>query len=403
MGNSPVSLLCSELVQHSELVQNAPRSSSSRVKLPAPMTESPSAKHGLEATGVDRLLPKLAPGANPFVRTPTKVNKERVKIFDSKFTASVQDEFPVLGSLDGTFNFLDDVLESLRSARHHDVASSKGDEPIEDFETAPPTSTVLTDLVPKRGKSGNIKTLQPLWGSLQMEDKPNSPSSANQNCFLQREGSQFVDLSDDAGIPALKLSSATKQMSEVQVPGVYCASVKKPAMSPRTPLPTPRELPQVGELGNDAPGLEERRWIDAALRRMFKSLGPIALEFLVEAFREWRLPRAAVIVKQATPISTGPGLCVLFDGVVDVLHLPKGGTDSEKVCTYDRCGQCFGELELFYDNGNSSRKLHWATISTRTPVVLWTVDRRALQGMMQQFDDLARPDIPEAKQTQESG
>ena len=26
-------------------------------------------------------------------------------------------------------------------------------------------------------------------------------------------------------------------------------------------------------------------------------------------------------------------------------------SSSEKVCTYDRCGQCFGELELFYDQG----------------------------------------------------
>lgn len=381
MGNGPTSLLCSELAQHGELVQKSPRSSSSRAKLPTSITESLSAKHGLQATGVDRLLPKLAPGSNPLVRTPTKGNKDRVNMFDSKFTAS--DEFPVLGSLDRTFNFLDDVLESLRSARYHDVASSNGDEPIEDFEITPPTAAT-SDLVPKREKSGSIKTLQPLWGSLQLEDKPDGPSSANRNSFLHREGSRFVDLSDDAGIPALKLSSATKQMSEVQVPDISCAPMKKLAMSPRTPLPTPRELPQIGELGNNTPGLEERRWIDAALRRMFQSLGPVALEFLVEAFREWRLPRAAVIVKQATPISIGPGLCVLFDGVVDVLHLPKGGTENEKVCTYDRCGQCFGELELFYDNGHSSRKLHWATISTRTPAVLWTVDRRALQGLASQ-------------------
>ncbi|CAE8653389.1 unnamed protein product, partial [Polarella glacialis] len=90
----------------------------------------------------------------------------------------------------------------------------------------------------------------------------------------------------------------------------------------------------------------------------------------------------------AASISTGPGLCVLIDGVVDVLHLPRGATESEKVCTYDRCGQCFGELELFYDSclptprGTSSggRKLHWATMATRTPVILWIVDKNALRG-----------------------
>ena len=34
--------------------------------------------------------------------------------------------------------------------------------------------------------------------------------------------------------------------------------------------------------------------------------------------------------------------------MIDVLHCPTGAATSEKVCTYDRCGQCFGELELFY-------------------------------------------------------
>ena len=55
------------------------------------------------------------------------------------------------------------------------------------------------------------------------------------------------------------------------------------------------------------------------------------------------------------------------DGVIDVLHCPAGGT-SEKVCTYDRCGQCFGELELFYEKQGRDRKgasIHLANCRTK--------------------------------------
>lgn len=138
-------------------------------------------------------------------------------------------------------------------------------------------------------------------------------------------------------------------------------------------------------MGATPPGREERRWIEAAVRRMFRSLCPDALESIIEAFREWKLPACVAIVKQQSPITTGRGLYVLFEGVVDVLHRPKGGSDDEKVCTYDRCGQCFGELELFYDvprAAGAGRKLHWATIATRTPVTLWTIDRDVLRGTL---------------------
>lgn len=130
------------------------------------------------------------------------------------------------------------------------------------------------------------------------------------------------------------------------------------------------------------PGREERRWIEAAVRRIFRSIGPSSLDAIAESFREQRLRAGVPIVQQAAPIATGPGLCVLFEGVVDVLHLPRGGTESERVCTYDRCGQCFGELELCYDapRAGAGRTRHWATISTRTAVTLWTVDREVLRG-----------------------
>lgn len=144
------------------------------------------------------------------------------------------------------------------------------------------------------------------------------------------------------------------------------------------------EPADLSQLGVQAPGREERRWIEAAVRRMFRSLGPAALESITEAFREWKLQPCTAIVKQQSPISMGPGLCVLFEGVVDVLHRPMGSQTNEKVCTYDRCGQCFGELELLYDapraTSGAGRKLHWATIATRTPVTLWTINRDTLRG-----------------------
>merc|ERR1712183_261018 len=81
----------------------------------------------------------------------------------------------------------------------------------------------------------------------------------------------------------------------------------------------------------------------------------------------------------------GPGRCVLYIGVVDVLHCPKGSSENEKVCTYDRCGQCFGELELLYNvprGEGAGRKLHWATIASRTPVTLWVVPRETLKSRL---------------------
>jgi len=173
-------------------------------------------------------------------------------------------------------------------------------------------------------------------------------------------------------------------------------------VAPRRPMPSPppiKERPKeasmpklanilhpsdMSQLGSKPPGREERRWIEAAVRRMFRSLGPAALEDITEAFREWKLPPGTALVEQGKPVSVGPGLCVLFEGVVDVLNKPMGGTEYEKVCTYDRCGQCFGELELFYDapRGGSGRKRHWATTATRTPVTLWMIHRDTLRGIV---------------------
>lgn len=163
-------------------------------------------------------------------------------------------------------------------------------------------------------------------------------------------------------------------------------------LSPRQVPSKPVSVPQ-RQLSGRPPGREERRWIEAAVRRMFRSVGPTTLDAITESFREWRLPAAFSIIQQAAPIASGPGLCVLFEGVVDVLHRPKGGSESEKVCTYDRLGQCFGELELLYNaprGGGPGRKAHWATITTRTPATLWTVDRAVLRSVIQSVQDQPR-------------
>jgi len=136
-------------------------------------------------------------------------------------------------------------------------------------------------------------------------------------------------------------------------------------------------------MGIRPPGHEERRWIEAAVRRMFRALSPLALETVAKAFREWKLPPETIIVKQGSSIDSGPGLCILFEGVVDALYWQKGGSENEKVCTYDRPGQCFCELELFYDTPKapgSRRKTHWATLATRSAVTLWAVERKTLRG-----------------------
>merc|ERR1712113_496304 len=154
-----------------------------------------------------------------------------------------------------------------------------------------------------------------------------------------------------------------------------------PAMIP--PLQGQICLATCQEIGTAPPGRDHRRWIEAAIRRMFRCLRTIEIDILIEAFREWRLPPCAAIYEQGSPINTGPGLCVLYVGVVDVLHRASGCSENEKVCTYDRCGQCFGELELFFDTPKAlggGRKSHWATVATRTPATLWTIPKTALRG-----------------------
>lgn len=217
-------------------------------------------------------------------------------------------------------------------------------------------------------------------------------------------------------------SSSSVPQRAMAMGGFKHASPDNP-VAPRRPMPSPaplKERPHVvmptlsstlepadlSQIGVAPPGREERRWIEAAVRRMFRSLGPAALESITEAFREWKLQPCTSIVKQDSPINTGPGLSVLVDGVVDVLNRPMGGKANEKVCTYDRCGQCFGELELLYDTprgGGNGRRKHWATIATRTPVTLWTIHRDTLRGLVPGANTRPPALLKEASETDPQG
>jgi len=217
-----------------------------------------------------------------------------------------------------------------------------------------------------------------------------------QTAVIRSTGGPRSGPSPDGDLPVLDLEADPSEESVAQArmiedePVARVASRQEPppevvivSVSPRPP-PKPATASRRPR-GVRPPGREQRRWIEAAVRRMFRALSPIALDEIVEGFREWRLPSSFAIVQQGSSIASGPGLCVLFEGVVDVLHLPKGGSERDKVCTYDRLGQCFGELELLYDaprGGGPGRKAHWATIATRTPATLWTVDREVLKGVV---------------------
>lgn len=260
---------------------------------------------------------------------------------------------------------LEGVIAQLRSERLYSRKQPDGDLPVEDLE-APPGQTAT---------------------EAELKEAPETPESepVEQPDVIESHVRENV-LSVEEGVLTV---GETRSLAVMQRPSLVPRLPRhgmrsQDMFTPRRDVPfTPRQLPTVGELGSRRPDAEERRWIEAAVRRIFLLLTPATFEALMDAFREWRLPPGTKLVEQGTPVTKGPGLCVLLDGVVDVLHCPTGASSSEKVCTYDRCGQCFGELELFYDQGaqrraGNGRKLHWATIATRTPTILWTVQSEAL-------------------------
>lgn len=103
-----------------------------------------------------------------------------------------------------------------------------------------------------------------------------------------------------------------------------------------------------------------------------------------QLFECWTIPPGVAIVEQGMPVSSGPAFSILSEGTVDVFVRPAGGAHSEHMLTYDKPGQCFGNVELLHPALASSaqRRRHWATMATRTPVVLWAVRQGALHKFM---------------------
>lgn len=281
----------------------------------------------------------------------------------------------------------------------HSGITTSGSTPIEKPSTAP-------ERIPETSGAARLLSPPPGWDEIAKK-----AVVTEQDTIIRPEDMASECHEDPSANDRLKMAKEPKNDATHDVRHVGPSSRSLQMMSPRAnvqpggpsiprrPLPSPApqtERPPVNMLslrdamdaadessmGKEPPPREERRWIEAALRRMFRALGPTALGNIAEAFCEWHLPPKMTIVTQGSPIASGPGLCVLFEGVVDVLHRPKGAHESEKVCTYDRRGQCFGELELVYDAPRTCgprRKAHWATIATRTPVTVWVVSRDVLR------------------------
>jgi len=273
-----------------------------------------------------------------------------------------------------------------------------GDPYLSDEMTRDELSSLVDELM-KRGGIDGEDTGEPSIESSRMTSKATAKS---RDCF---SSSRSEDLNDEnlehlvhedsvneefpVSSPATSSTEPYSSSKTCQRPDEFSAALARPVIHKEmtqivAPIDRTLEPADLSQLGGTPPGREERRLIEVAVRRMFHSVGTGALNQIVEAFREWKLQPCTAIVKQQSPVNTGPGLCVLLEGVVDVIHRPLGATSNEKVCTYDRCGQCFGELELLYDvpkGTGHERRLHWATIATRTPVTLWTIHRDTLRGL----------------------
>jgi len=208
---------------------------------------------------------------------------------------------------------------------------------------------------------------------------PQEPKADAQKTELASLDKKGVKASTDLWTDRAKGNETTVQSSDTvnRTAAAVTALKERPRPTVAPTLRGPMKPADRALIGTQCPGREQRPWIEAVVQRMFRSVGTAQLRNITDSFREWRLPACVTIVQQSAPVATGPGLCVLFTGVVDVLHCPRGSSDNEKVCTYDRCGQCFGELELMYDSpsGVRARKSHWATIATRTPTTVWTIER----------------------------
>lgn len=159
-------------------------------------------------------------------------------------------------------------------------------------------------------------------------------------------------------------------------------------------------MADTSQMGTSPPSGDARVLIEGTLRKVLHSVHlRTLLPQIVGAFREWTVDPNVAFVQQGGLASTGPALCILVSGVVDVLHRPQGSRSFEKVCTYDRCGQCFGEVELLFccprcftsldprlqASCPAQRKFHWATVATRTIANVWSLRKDVLRSQLRGY------------------
>lgn len=171
-------------------------------------------------------------------------------------------------------------------------------------------------------------------------------------------------------VPPLPVSSMP-----VRAPAA-AISIRPSGLVSRSPL-----QPQVATT-TFAGSLQGRALVERSLRGLFQKTGRAALDAMLDAFYELSLPAGKVIFQQGDSVASGPALCVLGEGVVDVMLQSRATKQPERVCTYDRAGQTFGELESIFRPVDPTRhaapRVQWATFETRTPVKIWVADRRPL-------------------------
>eukprot|EP00971_Amphidinium_carterae_P278353 5525451-Amphidinium_carterae.1 len=124
---------------------------------------------------------------------------------------------------------------------------------------------------------------------------------------------------------------------------------------------------------------------------MFERINDCPQGRITACFKKWTVSAGTCFVSQGTSLAKGPCIFMLVDGVVDVWHVSRIELEPQLVCTYDRWGQCFGELSELYIHDTPStrtpntmtRKTHWATFAARTAAVLFVADRDVLRECMQ--------------------
>lgn len=205
-------------------------------------------------------------------------------------------------------------------------------------------------------------------GALRKDVSPHDPQASREACPNQRP----------RGV------SESQAERRVQVQPRYCRSTDDGTQAPEATESF--AVLDSSFVSGEPPGID-LAWIVDTLSHAFR-IKPKHIVGASQLFRRWTIPPRVAIVEQGMPVSSGPALSILFDGIVDVFVRPAGGVHSEHVLTYDRPGHCFGNVELLLPALASSpqRRRHWATMATRTPVILWAVQRDVLQKFIREIE-----------------